>query len=141
MDGFYEWKTEGKIKTPFEITMSDESTFCIAGLWESWNASDGSVIESTTMITTEPNELMEQIHDRMPVILPADLYGPWLDSAINDADALQSMLTSFPADRMKAAEVKKEISGIKFHDDPRLPISQLEFAPGRLATRRTNELF
>jgi putative SOS response-associated peptidase YedK len=140
-DGFYEWKTEGKTKTPFEITMSDESTFCLAGLWESWTSPDGSSIDSVAMITTEPNELMSLIHDRMPVILPTDLHGPWLDPAIDDAEVLQSMLGSFPAAQMKAAEVKKDISGIKFHDDPRLPASQMEFVTSSLAKRRSRELF
>lgn len=70
-DGFYEWKTQpgSKIKTPYFIYMKDRKPFVFAGLWDTWNSPDGSSVRSCTIITTEPNELMSTLHNRMPVIL------------------------------------------------------------------------
>src|SRR5687767_7448984 len=70
-DGFYEWKKDpgGKTKTPMYIGMKSGGVFAFAGLWETWHAPDGSVLPSCTLITTQPNELMADIHDRMPVII------------------------------------------------------------------------
>jgi putative SOS response-associated peptidase YedK len=102
-DGFYEWKRiEGaKVKQPFYIRLADDRPFVFAGLWESRRGEDGP-LESCTIITTGPNALMAELHDRMPVILPQDLYGPWLDHQIEDVDALQGMLQPYPAEEMTA---------------------------------------
>lgn len=69
-DGFYEWaKSAGGTKQPHYITRRDGRPFAFAGLWESWDGPDGSSIESCTIVTTEANDLVGRIHDRMPVIL------------------------------------------------------------------------
>jgi len=103
-DGFYEWKRiEGaKVKQPYHIRLANDRPFAFAGLWESRRGEEGDRLESCTIITCEPNTLTAGLHDRMPVILPADLYGPWLDPAIEDADALQGMLQPYPAEEMMA---------------------------------------
>jgi putative SOS response-associated peptidase YedK len=104
-DGFYEWKRiEGaKVKQPYHIRLADDRPFAFAGLWESRRGEEGdSRLESCTIITCEPNALMAPLHDRMPVILPQDLYGPWLDHQIEDVDALQGMLQPYPAEEMTA---------------------------------------
>lgn len=111
-DGFYEWQKldpAGKQKQPFHVTMKDGSPFAFAGLWEFWQSPDGPV-ESCTVITTEPNELMESIHNRMPVILPREKYSAWLD--LGNADA-QSLLVPFPADQMAATKVGKAVGNVK----------------------------
>jgi putative SOS response-associated peptidase YedK len=75
-DGFYEWMKEpGKrTKTPMYIKMNNNQPFAFAGLWDTWHAADGSDLLSTTIITTKPNELLQNIHNRMPVVLPEDAY-------------------------------------------------------------------
>jgi putative SOS response-associated peptidase YedK len=106
-DGFYEWKTFGdrKNKTPYYIHMQDRQPFGIAGLWDSWESPDGSSIKTCTIITTTPNELMEKIHDRMPVILHSRDYAKWLDAAPQTPENLQPLIKPFSADAMSAYPV------------------------------------
>jgi putative SOS response-associated peptidase YedK len=81
-DGFYEWKKEGKTKTPFCFIMADKSLFAFAGIWETWKNPVGQLIETCSIITTTPNALCADVHDRMPVILPDPWYDLWLDPII-----------------------------------------------------------
>jgi putative SOS response-associated peptidase YedK len=106
-DGFYEWKAQPgtKTKTPYFIHLASELPFAFAGLWDTWNAPDGSQLNSATIITTEPNGLMATLHNRMPVILPHDAYTQWLDPAPQKAEVLQPLLKPFPADQMTAHPV------------------------------------
>lgn len=97
-DGFYEWKRESdsKSKTPYYIHMEDNKPFAFAGLWERWFDSDGSEIKSCTIITTEPNETVAQLHNRMPAILLPDDYDAWIDPDEKDPDALSAILFPYP---------------------------------------------
>jgi len=106
-DGFYEWKSlEGKkTKTPYYIHMQDRGLFAIAGLWDHWESPDGSSVNTCTIITTTANELMESIHDRMPVILHSRDYAKWLDPSPQTPESLQPLLKPFPADEMSAYAV------------------------------------
>ena len=80
-DGFYEWSKEGNHKQPYHIRRSDRDLFCFAGLWEHWTDKEsGEEIESCTIITTEANELLKPIHDRMPVVIPSEAYGQWINN-------------------------------------------------------------
>ena len=120
VSGFYEWQRDGKLKTPQLISLSSSDLFALAGLWEKWQAPDGSLIESCTVLTTSPNELMATIHDRMPVILkPAD-YGVWLDSQVDDAAVLKSLLVPYPADEMQVEQVSDVVNNARNEIDPRL---------------------
>lgn len=103
-DGFYEWKTaEGrKSKIPMFIHLKDRKPFAFAGLWELWNAPDGSQIYSATIITTEPNSMMRSIHNRMPVILPQSAYEEWLSPSELDSRELAPLLVPFPPESMQA---------------------------------------
>jgi putative SOS response-associated peptidase YedK len=105
--GFYEWKQEAgrKGKTPMYIKLKSGESFAFAGLWESWNSPDGSNILSCTIITTTPNELMQSIHNRMPVILPPEAYGLWLTPRDLPAAQLQPLLKPYPAEEMTAYPV------------------------------------
>jgi putative SOS response-associated peptidase YedK len=106
-DGFYEWKTSPgkKTKLPHFIHMQDRSPFAFAGLWDSWESPDGSSLKTCTIITTEPNELMETIHNRMPVILHPRDYARWLDPSPQTPENLLPLLKPYPADAMSAHPV------------------------------------
>ncbi len=106
-DGFYEWKAAPgrKIKTPYFIHMKDRKPFAFAGLWDSWESPDGSSLKTCTIITTEPNELMATIHNRMPVILPPRDYAKWLDASPQTPENLLPLLKPYPADAMSAHPV------------------------------------
>jgi len=106
-DGFYEWKAfrGKKSKTPYFIHMKDRRPFAMAGLWDTWESPDGSSLKTCTIITTGPNELMEMIHDRMPVILHPRDYAKWLNPAPQTAESLQPLIKPFPADAMSAYAV------------------------------------
>jgi len=106
-DGFYEWKgsESKKVKTPFFIHMKDRKPFAFAGLWDSWNSPDGSLVKSCTIITTEPNELTGIIHNRMPVILHSRDFAKWLDPSPQTPDRLKPLLKPYPADKMDAYPV------------------------------------
>jgi putative SOS response-associated peptidase YedK len=106
-DGFYEWKSAGasKTKTPYFIHMKDRKPFAFAGLWDSWNSPDGSLVKTCTIITTEPNELVSIIHNRMPVILHPRDYAKWLDTSPQTPDSLKPLIKPFPAEEMTAYPV------------------------------------
>jgi putative SOS response-associated peptidase YedK len=105
--GFYEWKTmEGqKTKTPHFIHLKSGKPFAFAGLWDEWNSPEGGSLRTCTIITTEPNALMESIHNRMPVILPADHFAAWLDPAPRKSDELTPLLRSYDPTLMEAYPV------------------------------------
>jgi len=108
-DGFYEWqKTNGK-KQPFLIHMQDDRPFAFAGLWERWKGGD-EVIESCTIIVTETNEVLEPIHDRMPVILSPDDYDFWLDSEFEGKEKLEEMLRPYTGDDLEAYPVSTMVN-------------------------------
>jgi len=98
-DGFYEWLKTGKHKQPYCIQLKSQRPFAMAGLWEQWHKQD-QPIESCTILTTDANELVAPIHDRMPVILRPEDYAAWLDPACQDVDKLQLMLKPFAAGLM-----------------------------------------
>lgn len=111
-DGFYEWqKVAGeKRKQPFYVCMDDGRPFAFAGLWEHWEGPDGSAIQSCTVITTEPNELMRPLHDRMPVILPRQDYDRWLNPSARDPASLETLLVPHPAENMKVFAVSTYVN-------------------------------
>jgi putative SOS response-associated peptidase YedK len=111
-DGFYEWQQQEakKQKQPFYFRLSDEQPFAFAGLWEHWEDATGEEIESCTLLTTEPNELMRPIHNRMPVILDPKDYDLWLDPEVKKSELLQPLLRSYPTEEMTAYPVSKAVN-------------------------------
>lgn len=103
-DGFYEWKKDGPTKQPYYIRLREDKPFAFAGLAEHWQRGEQR-IDSCTIITTEPNSLMADIHDRMPVILSPDEYDLWLDPEFEGKEKLLSLLDAYPADAMTAYPV------------------------------------
>lgn len=115
-DGFYEWAKVAGGKQPYRIAMGNGAPFAFAGLWERWNG-EAEPLETFTIVTGEPNELVAPIHGRMPIILdPAD-YDTWLGSS--DIAAAQALLKPFPAHRMAAYPVSSRVSSPR-NDDPSL---------------------
>ncbi|MDU9693373.1 SOS response-associated peptidase [Priestia aryabhattai] len=111
-DGFYEWKKEGKKKQPFRFVMKDERPFAFAGLWEQWNRGE-EPLYTCTIITTKPNEVTKEVHDRMPVILEEDAYDLWLDPQMEDTEYLKSLLVPYPAEQMKMYPVSTIVNSPK----------------------------
>jgi putative SOS response-associated peptidase YedK len=109
-DGFYEWLRQGKTKQPFCFRLRDNRPFAFAGLWESWQGPDGPPLQTCTILTTEANDLVRPVHDRMPVILPSRCHAEWLDPAMQDPERLRPMLRPFPADQMHAFPVSPWVS-------------------------------
>jgi putative SOS response-associated peptidase YedK len=99
-DGFYEWQRTGGKKQPFFFRMRDEHTFGFAGLWERWEGEGGQAINSCTILTTEANEVLHPVHDRMPVILHPDDYPLWLDGDERERVLLGELLRPYPAEEM-----------------------------------------
>ncbi|MDL5141564.1 SOS response-associated peptidase [Bacillus atrophaeus] len=113
-DSFYEWKRlDPKTKIPMRIKLKSTNLFAFAGLYEKWNSPQGNPIYSCTIITTKPNELMEDIHDRMPVILPHDNQKTWLNPQNTDAAYLRSLLLPYDADDMEAYQVSSLVNSPK----------------------------
>jgi putative SOS response-associated peptidase YedK len=112
-DGFYEWKKMNGGKTPMYIQLANGEPFGFAGLWESWHSPEGSTILSCTVITTTPNDLLADIHNRMPVILPPSAYKAWLDPAERSPDQLDDLLKPYPAAEMTAVPVSTLVNNPK----------------------------
>jgi putative SOS response-associated peptidase YedK len=105
--GFFEWKQEPgrKTKTPMYIRLKSGKPFALAGLWERWDAPDGSTVFSCAIVTTQPNELMQVIHNRMPVILPSQSYSLWVNPTEPPLPKLTELLKPYPASEMIAYPV------------------------------------
>lgn len=128
-DGFYEWKeivpeelpvqeslfggaptpAKGKkpksYKQPYHITPRDRDLFAFAGLWERWSDADGRIVDTCTVVTTEPNELIRPLHDRMPAIIAPEDFAIWLEPNHFEPDTLRSLLAPFPPERMRMTPV------------------------------------
>ena len=110
-DGFYEWKQEGRgPKTPMYITLEDGQLFAFAGLWDDWKNPDGQVIRTCTIITTDANELIAPIHNRMPVILSRDARKIWLDSALKDEHIQLPLLAPYPSNKLEVRPVSRLVN-------------------------------
>jgi len=114
-DGFYEWKREGKTKTPYYITTTNTDIFSVAGLWEKWHSPAGDDIYSFTILTQGPNKLMENIHDRMPAILLPDQERLWLDMSLSPKEALE-IISPYPSKFMKAIQVSSRVGNVRNND-------------------------
>ncbi|PPS39584.1 SOS response-associated peptidase [Chroococcidiopsis sp. TS-821] len=103
-DGFYEWQRQERKKQPYYFQLQNKQPFGFAGLWEHWQTSDGEEINTCTILTTEANELMRPIHDRMPVILDSQDYGLWLNPAAQVTE-LQGLLRPYSSQAMNSYPV------------------------------------
>lgn len=102
-DGFYEWKTESNKKQPYRFSLTEGRPFTFAGIWEQWQDKSGNELTTCAIITTTPNRLLQDYHDRMPVILDKTTRWDWLASSTPTPDLLK-MLQPFPAEQMDLPE-------------------------------------
>ena len=116
-DGFFEWQKQGTKKTPLFFYLKAERPFGFAGLYEIWTPPLGEPLVTCTIITTEPNELVRPIHNRMPAILSKANEDFWLDSSIEDHTRLLDLLRPYPAEEMDAYTVSTTVNSVK-NDSP-----------------------
>jgi putative SOS response-associated peptidase YedK len=117
IDAFFEWKAVlgTKVKQPFAIAMADRSPFGLAGLWENWKAPTGEWVRTFAVITTSANDLVAEIHDRMPAILTPQDYDRWLGPEADPGE----LLRPFPRELMTLWPVSTRVNTPK-NDDPDL---------------------
>lgn len=109
-DGFYEWQGKGRSKKPYRFQRHDGEPFAFAGLWDTWRSPSGEVLQSCTIITTAADKLVAPVHQRMPVVLPAELEPVWLDHSVTDSRFLQDLLQPCLPDRWLAYEVSSLVN-------------------------------
>ena len=111
-DGFYEWRRDpgASTKTPIYIRLVSGEPFAFAGLWDSWRTPEGDPLRTCTIVTTAPNELLREIHNRMPVILQHDAYGRWLDPTPLRPEDTGGLLVPYPARGMAAHAVSRTVN-------------------------------
>ncbi|MCF8033405.1 MAG: SOS response-associated peptidase [Desulfarculaceae bacterium] len=108
-DAFYEWAKQKGHKQPYRLALADDEPFALAGLWDRWQAPEGRELESFTIITTQANQLVKPIHDRMPVMLARSDEDAWLDPA-SPAEALEGLLKPYPAQAMGSRAVSARLN-------------------------------
>jgi putative SOS response-associated peptidase YedK len=114
-DGFYEWHTENGKKQPHFIHRPGREPFAFAGLWERWHSDDGNVLETCTIVTTEANNLIKPLHDRMPVILARADFTKWL-GPVDDVKKLKPLLAPLSGDALRSYRVSPKVNNPRFDD-------------------------
>jgi putative SOS response-associated peptidase YedK len=126
-DGFYEWQRQSGRSQPFLIGERDQRPFGMAGLWDVWRGEDGTRVESCTILTTAPNELVQPLHDRMPAILAPDDFERWLDRREEDPARLLALLKPCPNDELVLRPVSTRVND-PGNDDPEC-LTSVEIEP------------
>jgi putative SOS response-associated peptidase YedK len=113
-DGFFEWKKgEGKVKQPFYIRLKKDYPFAFAGLWEHWEGPNNSAIDSCTIVTTDANDTLRPLHDRMPVILHEGDYDRWLETKTDDPTQLCELLKPYPPEELIAFPISTLVNNAR----------------------------
>ena len=112
-NGFYEWKKDGKRKLPSYIYPKNGEPMAFAGLWETWRSPEGQVVQSCTIITTEANPLIQQLHNRMPVILSDETQALWLDPLTEDPSILEPLLIPAPVGLLTSHPVAETVNSVR----------------------------
>jgi putative SOS response-associated peptidase YedK len=115
-DGFYEWKKSGKVRQPYLFEVDKGELFAFAGLWDEWKNPEGKIIESCTILTTTPNTLLADIHDRMPVIVTSDKYDLWLNPEVEDFAAVREILKPYDPSSMRCYPVSPRVNHVQNED-------------------------
>jgi len=118
-EGFYEWKRDGAKRLPYFIRRNDHEPLYMAGIWESWRSpDDGREFESTAILTTTANDLLQELHERMPVLLHATGADLWLDESVTSPTSLLPLYVPFPSEMLTVEPVSGRVNSVK-HDDPK----------------------
>ena len=115
-DGFYEWQQRPGGKQPWHIGMIDESMFALGGIWEYWAVEGHDPVLSCAIIVTDANELIANLHERMPLIIAREDWDRWLDPELTDAAEIEKLLKPFPAEEMRAYPVSTRVNDAKIDD-------------------------
>ncbi|WP_010587869.1 SOS response-associated peptidase [Schlesneria paludicola] len=111
--GFYEWQfLSPHDSQPYYITLRSGAPMAMAGVWESWQSSDGEFLETCAICTTKSNSMMERIYDRMPVILPTERFDQWLDPMNQDSSTLLPLLSPLSSEELQAWPVSKDVGNV-----------------------------
>jgi putative SOS response-associated peptidase YedK len=119
LDSFYEWQKTATGKQPYAIGLKGGGLMAMAGLWDTWRSKDGERIRSFTIVTTTPNELCAELHNRMPVVLKPAVWPAWLREETADVPHLKALLAPYPSDGMVAWPVSARVGSVK-NNDPSL---------------------
>ena len=119
VDNFYEWKKLGSDKQPYAIALAERGIMALAGLWENWKSSAGEWVRSFAIVTTEPNELCAELHNRMPVILAPETWPTWLGEEPAELAQIKVLLAPYPSDGMVRWPVSARVGSVK-NNDPSL---------------------
>ena len=132
LDDFFEWKKTATGKQPYAIGLVGGGLMAMAGLWETWRSPEGERVRSFTIVTTTPNELCAQLHDRMPVVLKPSAWPAWLGEKPADVPHLKALLAPYPSDDMICWPISQRVGNVR-NNDPRLiePIAAADVPRGR----------
>jgi putative SOS response-associated peptidase YedK len=114
-DGYFEWKGEKGRKQPMFITLPDGRPFAFAGLWETWDdrGKEPTPYRSCTILTRESSESVMPIHNRMPVILKPEAFGPWLSRGNQDVKSLLALIHDNVYTTLRSYPVSKQVNSVK----------------------------
>jgi putative SOS response-associated peptidase YedK len=116
VDNFYEWRKTATGKQPYALALADRGIMALAGLWENWHSPAGEWVRSFAIVTTVPNQLCAEIHNRMPVILKPDAWPVWLGEEPADEPQLKALLAPYPADDMICWPVSARVGNVRNND-------------------------
>ena len=113
VDSFYEWKKTATGKQPYAIALADRGVMALAGLWENWHSPAGEWVRSFAIITTTPNELCGELHNRMPVVLARETWPAWLGEEPADPRELKALLAPYPSAGLTCWPVSPRVGNVK----------------------------
>jgi putative SOS response-associated peptidase YedK len=120
VDAFYEWCREDGVRQPYRIFRSDGRPLALAGLWAGWKNPDTDEVRRTfTIVTTTPNAVVAELHDRMPVIVPDEAWARWLDPQPAEPGELRALLEPSDAVELEIAPASRLVNDVR-NDGPQL---------------------
>ena len=118
-DGFYEWKAAGHRKQPYYVRAKSGTPLAFAGLWETWTGPNGEELETAAIVTTDANQTLAPIYDRMPVVIAPEQFDLWLGGPDEDTAAASALIRPAPDDLLEAIPVSSDVNRVA-NDNPKL---------------------